>query len=224
MSTATRRPRPQAIGARGTSHLHFGFAAKPSPSVPWARGLLSAFWEQGSPDLPACSLRRGSSGGPARPIFISSSSKTLVRGQASRGGRQKASSEAASSGRLARRQRDQGRGTSRGTRDASHDDRDQAGARLGAGLRSVLVSPLVQRGQAQAKASGKGYPSGATRPRPAGRQDGGHRGAQDGVIASAFGSRRPPLVRITCTRCSPSKWPIVGALPAHYLGRGPGPL
>ena len=24
-----------------------------------------------------------------------------------------------------------------------------------------------------------------------------------------------------CTRCSPSKWPIAGALPAHYLGRGP---
>ena len=27
-----------------------------------------------------------------------------------------------------------------------------------------------------------------------------------------------------CSRCSPSKWPIVGALPAQYLGRGPGPL
>ena len=145
---------------------------------------------------------------------------TLVRVQASRDGRQKASSEAASSGRLARRRRDQGRGTSRGTRDASHDDRDQAGA----GLRSVLVSPLVQRGQAQAKASGKGYHSGATRPRPAERQDGGHCGAQDDVITSAFGSRRPPLVRITCTICSPSKWPSVGALPAHYLGRGPRPL
>ena len=26
-----------------------------------------------------------------------------------------------------------------------------------------------------------------------------------------------------CTRCSPSKWPIVGALPAQYLGRGLGP-
>ena len=26
-----------------------------------------------------------------------------------------------------------------------------------------------------------------------------------------------------CTRCSPSKWPIVGVLPAQYLGRGPGP-
>src|SRR4051812_23364301 len=27
-----------------------------------------------------------------------------------------------------------------------------------------------------------------------------------------------------CTRCSPSKWPTVGALPARYLGGGPGPL
>ena len=40
--------------ARGTPHLPFGFASKPSPSAPWARGLLSAFWERGSPDLPAC--------------------------------------------------------------------------------------------------------------------------------------------------------------------------
>ena len=146
--------------------------------------------------------------------------KTLARGQAFRGGRQEASLRATSSGRLARRRRHQGRGASRGAHDATHDDRDQAGV----GLRSVLVSPLVQRGQAQAKASGKGYHSGATRPRPAERQDGGHRGAQDDVITRAFGSRRPPLVRITCTRCSPSKCPIVGALPAHYLGRGPGPL
>ena len=81
--------------------------------------------------------------------------KTLARGQALRGGQQEASSGGASSGRLVRRRRDQGRGTSRGARDASHDDRDQAGA----GLCSVLVSPSVQRGQAQAKASGKGYRS-----------------------------------------------------------------
>src|SRR3954467_2137035 len=27
-----------------------------------------------------------------------------------------------------------------------------------------------------------------------------------------------------CTRCSPSNWPSVGAIPAQYLGRGPGPL
>ena len=80
---------------------------------------------------------------------------------------------------------------------------------------------MVQRGQAQAKALGKGCHSGTTRPRPAERQDGGHRGAQDSVITSTSGSRRPPLVRITCTRCSPSKWPIVGALPAQLFGERP---
>ena len=68
---------------------------------------------------------------------------------------------------------------------------------MGAGLRSILASPLVQRRQAQSKASGKGYHFGATRPRPAERQDGGHRGAQGGVIVRAFGSRRPTLVRIS---------------------------
>ena len=36
---------------------------------------LSAFWERGSLDLPACGLRHGSSGGPVRPSFISSSSR-----------------------------------------------------------------------------------------------------------------------------------------------------
>ena len=94
--------------------------------------------------------------------------KTLARGQASRGGRCKASSGTASPGRLARRRRDQGRSTSRGTHDACHDNRDQAGT----SLRSVLVSSLVQRGQAQARsteASSKDYHIGATRPRPAER-------------------------------------------------------
>ena len=40
------------VGARGAPNLTLGFAAKPSPSAPWARGLLSVSWEQGSPDLP----------------------------------------------------------------------------------------------------------------------------------------------------------------------------
>ena len=104
--------------------------------------------------------------------------------------------------------------TLRGARDASHDDRDQAGA----GLCSVLVSSLVQRGQAQARsteASGKGYHFGATRPRPAERQDGGHRRAQDGVITSAFNRRRPPLVRIACTSYPLSKWPLLDPYPPN---------
>ena len=74
-STATRRPRPQAVRARGASCLPLRLSAQPSPGAPWAPGLLSAFWERGSPDLPACGLRRGSRGGPAWPIFISTSSR-----------------------------------------------------------------------------------------------------------------------------------------------------
>ena len=69
---------------------------------------LSAFWERGSPDLPACSLRRGSKGGPSTAHLHQHRPKTLVRGQASRGGRRRASSGTASSGWLARRRRDQG--------------------------------------------------------------------------------------------------------------------
>src|SRR4051812_4560461 len=69
-STTTRRPRPQGFGARDTLYLTFGFASKPSPSVPWARGLLSAFWERGSPDLRACGPRRGCASRHVRPILI----------------------------------------------------------------------------------------------------------------------------------------------------------
>ena len=127
-----------------------------------------------------------------RPIFINKVFKTLARVQASRGGRRKTSSGVAWPGRLTRSEDIKARRTSRGSRDVSHDARHQAGA----SARNVLVSSLVLRRQAQAKsteASGKGCYIGATRPRPGGRQDGGHRGAQDGVTARVFCRRRPLL-------------------------------
>ena len=100
--------------------------------------------------------------------------------------------------RLAREEAERSRrGTSRGAHDASHDDQ---GRQAGASPRSVLPSSLVQRGQAQLRsteASGKGFHFGATRPRPAQRQDGGHRGAQAGVTPRAFDRREPTLVRIS---------------------------
>ena len=129
---------------------------------------------------------------PLRPIFISETLKTLARGQASRGGRCKTSSRAASPGCLARSEEIKAGQTSRGSRDVSHDDQDQAGA----SARSVLVSSLALRRQVQARsteASSKGFHFSATRPRPAGWQDGGHRGAQDGVTTRAFRRRRPLL-------------------------------
>ena len=66
--------------------------------------------------------------------------KTLSRGQASRGGRPEASS-----GRLARRRRDQGRGTSRGACDASHDDQG-AGRRQPALACAESLFPLWCKG------------------------------------------------------------------------------
>ena len=69
-----RRP----FGTRGAPNLTFGFAAKPSPSAPWARGLLLAFWEWGSPDLPACSPRHGYASGHVRSIFINKAFETLA--------------------------------------------------------------------------------------------------------------------------------------------------
>ena len=74
-SIAMRRPRPQVLGARGALQLPFGFASKPSSSAPWARGLLSASWERGCPDLPSCYPRRGSTSGPVRPIFTNKHSR-----------------------------------------------------------------------------------------------------------------------------------------------------
>ena len=120
--------------------------------------------------------------------------KTLARGQASRGGRQ----EASSWGSLIRQAREEAersrRGTSRGARYASHDDqRRQAGA----SPRSVLLSSWVQGEQAQVRESSKGIHFGATRPRPVQRQDGGHRGAQVGITTRAFDRRGPTLVRIS---------------------------
>ena len=157
--------------------------------------------------MPACSPRCGSASGPVRPIFINKAFKTLARGQASRGGQRKTSSGAASPGCLARGGEIKARKTSRGPRDVSHDDQVHAGA----SAHSVLASSLVLRRQAQARsteASGNGFHIGATRARPAGRRDGGHRGAQDGVTTRAFGRRRPPLVRISCTSCPPSNWSL----------------
>ena len=97
--------------------------------------------------------------------------------------------------RLAREEAERSRrGTSRGARDASHDDQ---GRQAGASPRSVLLSSLVQRGQAQVRTSSKGVHFGATRPRPAERQHGSHRGAQAGVTTRTFGRRGPTLVRIS---------------------------
>ena len=155
--------------------------------------LLSAFWERGSPDLPACGLRRGSKEAQHNP----SSSKQAQdpREGQSLAGRTARSFLRHGLVRLAREEAERSRrGTSRGAHDASHDDQ---GHQSGASPRSVPLSSLVQREQAQARASSKGVHFGATRPRPAQRPEGSHCGAQAGVTTRAFDRRGPTLVRIS---------------------------
>ena len=122
-STTTRPPRPQAIGTRGAPHLPFGFALKPSPSAPWARGLLSAFWERGSqtclpaahgvaPSMawygpPSSSITQDPRKGPS---LAGRTVQGLFRGGLTRQAREEAETSR--------------KGTSRGARDASRDDQD----------------------------------------------------------------------------------------------------
>ena len=94
------------------------------------------------------------------------------------------------------------RGTSRDAHYTSHDDQ---GRQVGASPRSVLLSPLVQRGQAQPRgteASGKGCHFGATRPRPwtaRRRSSWSPRRRHHRSLSQA----KTAFVRIACTSCPP---------------------
>ena len=146
--------------------------------------------------MPACGLRRGSSGGPAWPIFINTCSRpsrgAKPRGADDRELPQERPHQAASRG-----------GGEINARVPREDPVTQAmtiKARRAPGRRRPAQSPCFPfgaKGQAQARVSSKHNYFGATRPRPAGRQNGGHRGAQASVIVRVFGRRGPTLVRIS---------------------------
>ena len=164
-SIATRRPRSHAVRSRDASHLPFRLPARPSSGAPRARGLLSAFWEWGSPDLPARGPRGGSTSGPVRPIFIRRHPRP------SRGAKPRGADDTRHPQERPHQEGSRGGGeikatsTSRGARDASHDDRDQAGARRAPPCALSLFPLWCKGGQAQARsteASGKGFHIGAT--------------------------------------------------------------
>ena len=110
-------------------------------------------------------------------------------------------------------------GTSRGARDASHDDRDPAGA----GPLSVLVSPSVQRGASTGQGIRQRLPFWCNKTNTS-RMAGWRSSWSPGRChCQSLWQPKTNFSQDKCTRCSPSKWPTVGALPAHYLGRGPWP-
>ena len=102
---------------------------------------LSAFWEWGSPDLPACGLRHGSRAAQHSP-------SSSARAQDPREGPSLAGWTTGSFLRhglirLAREEAERSRrGTSRGARDASHDDQ----GRQAAPARAVSSFPLWCKG------------------------------------------------------------------------------
>ena len=111
------------------------------------------------------------------------------------------------------------RGTSRGTRDASHDDQDQVGARWA----QCPCFPFGAKGASTGQGIRQRLPFQCNKTktsRAAGWKSSwspGWRHRQN------LWQSKTNFSQDKCTRCSPSKWPIVGALTAHYLGRGPGP-
>ena len=173
--------------------------------------------------MPTCGLRRGSKGGPARPIFIITRLKTLARGQASQGERHGTSSGAASSGWLTRRRRNQG-GVHREV--PLTQAMTTQGARR-APARAASFFPLWCKGGKRSR----GVPRHQAKVAILVQQDqdqsnGGKEVIMEPRTASPQGlwQARTNFSQDKCTRCSPSNWPIVGAHPAQYLGRGPGPL
>src|SRR3954465_14256636 len=124
--------------------------------------------------------------------------------------------------RLAHEEAERSRwGTSRGAHDASHDDqRRQAGA----SLRSVLPFLFGAKGASAGERIKQRPPlrwnetktNSTTRRKSLWSPSRRHH--------QSLWQGKTNFSQDKCTRWSPSKWPIVGALPAQYLGRGPRPL
>ena len=164
--------------------------------------------------MPACGLRHGSRGGPARPIFVSTSEGPSLAGWTT------GSFLRHGLVRLAREEAERSRrGTSQGACDASHDDQ---GCQAGASPRSVLLSSLVQREQVQVRASSKDIRFGATRPRPGQRQGGSQCGAQAGVTTRAFDRRGPTLVRISVLDVPLQNGQLLAPFPLNIWGEAQG--
>ena len=149
--------------------------------------------------------------------------KTLARGQALRGGRQEASSGIASSGWLARRRRDQG--------GVPHEvPMTQAMTTKGARralARTVSSFPLWCKG-ASATAEYRGIrqrlPFRCNETKTSGAAGWGSPWSPRRRHHRCFWQPKTIFSQDNLYYMFPFKMAVVGALPAQYLGRGPGPL
>ena len=160
---------------------------------------VSAFWEWGSPDLPACGPRRGSKGGPAWPIFINTDPRPS-RGAKPRGGDDTELPQARPHQAGSRGGGEIKAGYLTRCRDTSHDDqRRQAGA-----SRAVSSFPLWCKGSKRSR----GVPRHQAKVAISVQQD---QDQDDCKTASprrrhhqSFVQAKTTFVRIASTSCPPS--------------------
>ena len=134
-----------------------------------------------------------------------------------RGGRREASSGTASSGWLTRRRRDQG--------GVPHEvPMTQAMTTKGARPRSVLPFLFGAKGASAGESIKQRHPFRCNKTKTSRTAGWRSSWSPSRRHHQSLWQARTNFSQDKCTRCSPSKWPIVGALPAQYLGRGPGPL
>ena len=156
-------------------------------------------------------------GGPSMARLHQHKLKTLVRGQASRGGRQGASSGTASSGWLARRRRDQG--------GVPHEvPVTQAMMTKGARRAPAVQCPpflFGAKGASAGESIKQRHPFRCNKTKTSPKAGKKSLWSPSWRHHQSLWQARTNFSQDKCTRCSPSKWPTVGALPAQYLGERP---
>ena len=173
--------------------------------------------------MPVCGLRRGSSGGPMRPIFIDSNSRP------SRGAKPRGADNRKLPQERPRQASSRGGGEikARVPREVPVTQAMTIEARRAPGKRWPAQCPCFPFG-AKGASTGQGIrqrlPFRCNKTKT--NRAAGWRSpwSPRHHHRQSLWQSKTNFSQDKCMRCSPSKWPIVGALPTQYLGRGPGPL
>ena len=173
---------------------------------------VSASWDRGCPDLPACGPWHGSTNCLVWPSFGSSSPRPSRGAKPREADDTKTSSGAASLGWLPRSGDIYARDTSRGSRDVSHDDQGQAGASVQC-PRFLFGAKGASAGE-ESRGIRQRFPYRCNKTktsRTAGRRS--SRSPQQRHHQSLW-QTKTTFVRVACTSCPPSNLAVVGSLPA----------
>ena len=195
---------------------HYRCATSTTPLVFFTNGV--GVLGTGVPRLACLRPAAWLKGGPSTAHLHQHRPKTLVRGQASRGGRHGASSGTASSGWLVKRRGDQG--------GVPHDvPVTQAMTTKGARRAPAAQCPPFLFG---AKGASAGESIKQMHPFRCNETKTSPRAGRKSLWSpsqrhhQSLWQARTNSSQDKCTRCSPSKWPIVGTLPAQYLEEAQG--